>query len=247
MAGANVHALVTGLTLLLVHLGHAVDDVDSVKGTGLLTGAQTQAAVGAAQITAARQLGSSHTVVETHIVVLLVVLTAAGAVDLSDHLDGSAGSHAHDLADLSGNRITAGSAGVDRSGALHHSGSIAGAAGEAAAAAVGAGQAAQNGLLPGVHLNGEHLGGNGQDQAEDGAQHSQDHNGKDNSIHIHDSSASLNQRPSRPAAIRAMGKPSKALGHLENSIRSRMEAKITMTRRKPIPPVTPYTTLVIKS
>lgn len=56
----------------------------------------------------------------------------------------------------------------------------------------------------------------------------------------------MKARAMRPAATRAIGKPSKALGHSENSIRSRMLAKITMTSRKPMPPVTPYTTLSIK-
>ena len=56
----------------------------------------------------------------------------------------------------------------------------------------------------------------------------------------------MKARAMRPAATRAIGKPSKALGHSENSIRYRMLAKITMTSRKPMPPVTPYTTLSIK-
>ena len=174
VAGADVHALVAGLTLVLVHLGHAVDDMDGVEGADLLTGAHAQAAVVAAQRAAAGEAGSRHAVVDTDVLVLLVVHTAAGAVDGGHHLDAVTGGHAHDLTDLGSHSGAAGGALVDGRLTLHHGGSVAAAAGEAAAAAVGAGQAAEDGLLTGVHLNGEHPGSEGQHSAEYQTQSTQD-------------------------------------------------------------------------
>ena len=77
---------------------------------------------------------------------------------LGNLLHCGASGHAHNLADLGGHRLAAGGAGIDWGHSLDHSGGIAGAAGIAAAATVGAGQAAQDGLFTGIHLNSEHLG-----------------------------------------------------------------------------------------
>ena len=108
----------------------------------------------------------------------------AGAGNESHHLLGSAGVHAHDAGDMLGSFRTAGNAAVGGSFAGSHSGSIAVTAGVAAAAAVGAGQAAANGFLLGVHFHVEYLRGEGQDGAEDAAQHAQDQNGQKDRSHI---------------------------------------------------------------
>ena len=148
--------------------------MDGVEGADLLTGAHAQAAVIAAQRAAAGEPGGRHAVVDADVLILLVVHTAAGAVDLGHHADGSVSGDAHDLGDLVGHRRSTGGAAVDGCLPLHHGGGVAGAAGEAAAAAVGAGQAADDGLLTGVHLHGEDPGREGQDRAEDQAQAAQD-------------------------------------------------------------------------
>ena len=106
--GTGVHALLTGFALLLVHLGHAVHHVDGVEGADLLTGAQTQAAVGAAGRTSAGQPGRGGTVGDAHIVVLLPAAAAAGALHLGDLFDGRFRLHAHNLGDLGGHGVTAG-------------------------------------------------------------------------------------------------------------------------------------------
>ncbi len=102
VAGADVHALVTGLALVLVHLGHAVHHMDGVEGADRLAGPHAQAAVLTAQGAAAGQAGGGQAVVHADIGVLLLVGAAAGAVHLGHHLHGVPGSHAHDLSDLGG-------------------------------------------------------------------------------------------------------------------------------------------------
>jgi hypothetical protein len=104
------------------------------------------------------------------IIILVVVLAAAaGALHLSDLAHGIPGGHAHDLSDLSGNRRAARDAGIDRRFAGYHRRRETAAAGKAAAAAVGAGQDALDGIFPRIHFNGELLGGEGQNGAKNRA------------------------------------------------------------------------------
>ena len=116
----------------------------------------------------------------------------------------------------------AGGAGVHRSLTRQDGGGAAGAAGIAAAAAVGAGQMAEDLLSRGSFFTSKILEAHGQDEAECGAENAQHHNGSNDITDIHISSClllpdlqageAMNARAIRPAVTRAMGKPSNALG-----------------------------------
>ena len=108
----------------------------------------------------------------------------AGAGDKGHHGLGGLGVHAHDAGYLFGSLGAAGNAAVGGSLAGSHSRGVAVTAGVAAAAAVGAGQAGAHGLLLGVYFNIEYLRGNGQDGAEDAAQHAQHKNCEKDRTHI---------------------------------------------------------------
>ena len=174
--GAGIHAGAAGHALVKVHLGHAVHDVDGVELTGVHAVAAAQAPVGALQ-GAGRHTGDSQTALQTNIVIAGLIVTAAGTHDLGDLAGTLFHGHAHDLTDLGSSGCAAGRAGIDGSGAGHHSAGVAAAAGIAAAAAVCAGQDLNDRVLAGVLFHGEDLRGHCQDGAKDDTQYRQDDRG----------------------------------------------------------------------
>ena len=181
VAGAGGHAGTAVGALLGVHHGGAVGaDGHSAELACLHAGAEAQAAEVALQ-GAGGHLGGGQAVLYAHIVKALLGVHAAVAAD-EGHLTLTGGSGlAHDLGDGGSVLGAGGSTGVDGSVAGQDGGSAAGTAGIAAAAAVGAGQVAEDGLLAGILLDLKDLGSNGQDQAEHSAQHAQ-HNDCSNNI-----------------------------------------------------------------
>ena len=114
---------------------------------------------------------------------LLCGLTAVAAN--KGHLTLAGGrSHTHDLSDGGGVVGTSGSAGIYRCIPRQNGGSAASAAGIAAAAAVRAGQMAEDCFLTGILFDLKDLGGHGQDQAEQGAQNTEHRNGSNNISHL---------------------------------------------------------------
>ena len=108
----------------------------------------------------------------------------AGALDQRYRAAAHLRRDAHDLAYLGGHRRSAGCTGIDRGRSLGHCSRIAGTSREAAAPAVGAGQALRNGLFPRILLYMKNFGCKCQYQAEDSAQYTEHHNGNDDSIHF---------------------------------------------------------------
>ena len=222
MAGAGLGAGHAVGALVRVHHGGAVGtDGHGAELAGGHAGAEAQTAELALQRTTGH-LGGGQAVLHTDVLITLGGVGAAVAADKS-HLPLTGGSLlAHDLCD-GGSILRAGrGARIHRSRARQDGGGTAGAAGEAAAAAVGAGQMAEDFLFPGVLLYLKDLGGYCQDEAEHGAEDSQHHNGSNDISDIHFPLASsyqtfkpekpINARAIRPAVTRAMGKPSNALG-----------------------------------
>ena len=188
LAGACLHAGAAVGALLGVHHGGAVGaDGHGAELAGADAGAQAEAAKGAVQGTGGH-LGGADAVMDAPVLIALVGVDAAVTADES-HLALAGGSlHAHDGGDGGGVLGAGGGAGGDRGLALHDGGGAGAAAGEAAAAAVGAGQVAQDLFLTGVLLHLEDLGGDGQDQAEDGAHDRENDHGADDIHNIHFSS-----------------------------------------------------------
>ena len=172
MPGAGGGALHTAGALLPVHLRHAVGvDVDGVELTHLHTGAPAQAAEGAVQGAVAGHLHGGYAVLNAHVAFELPAgPVAAGAADKGHPAFLGLDLHAHHRRDAAGLKAGAAGAGVDGSFPGQDGRRAPGAAGIAAAPAVGPRQAVQNQVQLGVRLDLEHLGGQGQDQAEGPAQ-----------------------------------------------------------------------------
>ena len=185
MAGAGLGAGHAVGALVRVHHGGAVGtDGHGAELAGGHAGAEAQTAELALQRTTGH-LGGRQAVLHTDVLITLGGVSAAVAADKS-HLPLTGGSLlAHDLCD-GGSILRAGrGARIHRSRARQDGGGTAGAAGEAAAAAVGAGQMAEDFLFPGVLLYLKDLGGYCQDEAEHGAEDSQHHNGSNDISDIH--------------------------------------------------------------
>jgi len=146
--------------------------VDGVELTGLHAVAAAQTSIGTLE-GAGGHAGHGQAALQAHIVVAGLVVAAAGAHDLGNLPGADFHFHAHDLTDLVGHFRTAGGAGVHRGLAGHDGRGVAAAARVAAAAAVGAGEAFRNGLLPRILLHGEDLGGDGQNGTEHDTQYTQ--------------------------------------------------------------------------
>ena len=168
--GAGIHAGAAGDTFVEIYLRHIVHNMDGIKLTGLHAVSAAQAAIGTLQ-RAGGHPGDRQTAFQAHIIIAGLVMAAAGAHHLGNLARALFHLHAHDGADLFGHFRAAGGTGIHRSQPFHHSVRIAAAAGIAAAAAVGAGETLCNGLLTGVLLHGEDLGGNRQDNTKDNTQH----------------------------------------------------------------------------
>ena len=173
LLGADVGAGTAAGALVLVHLGHAVHDVDGVELTDLGAVAQTDAGEGAG-LGAAVQGSRSGTGLDALVVIRgLAVLGAALTLDHSLLLY-SACLTAHDLGDSGGSLGAAGGALV-AGNAVHNNGlCVVGTACVAAAAAVCAGQTAGDFFDAGVFLNCHELGSGDQndcaDSTDDGAE-----------------------------------------------------------------------------
>ncbi|MPM23880.1 hypothetical protein SDC9_70357 [bioreactor metagenome] len=147
--------------------------MDGVKGADGNAGAKTQAAVTAVHWAAAGHPGRGEAVLDTHVVILQVAASTAGALDLGDFLNAGIRFHAHDFADLLGNRGAAHGARVDGRFACDNGGGIAAAAGVTAAAAVRAGKNCNDGILALIHIYVELFSCERQNGAKDPAQRAQ--------------------------------------------------------------------------
>ena len=171
--GADVGAGTTAGALVLVHLGHAVHNVDSIELTHLGAVAQADAGKGTG-LGAAVQGRSSGTGLDALVLVAgLAVLGVALALDHSLLLH-SACLAAHDLGN-GGSSLGAAGGALVAGNAVHNNGlCVVGTAGVAAAAAVCTGQAGRNFFNTGVFLNRHELCGqhqnNGTDRTHDGTE-----------------------------------------------------------------------------
>src|SRR5699024_9623583 len=166
--GADRRAGAAAGALVLIHHGHAVDDVDGVELAGLDAVAKAGAGKGAV-LGPAVQRGGRSTALDALVVIAgLAVVLAALALD---HRLLGDGGHlgAHDLAD-GGSRLGAAGGALVAGHAVHDDGlGVVSAACIAAAAAVGAGQAARHLLDAGVLLHCHELGCSDQDHRAQGA------------------------------------------------------------------------------
>ena len=170
-------------TLFGIHLSHAVYHMDGIVLTSLGAVAEAQAAELTDQGAAARHLGGRQAVVDALIGAPLSGLGAGTANQR--HLPGHLlGLDTHDLRHFLRRGVAAGGAFPHRSLALQHRLGIGGAAGEAAAAAVGPGQSLDQLIQPGIGLYIKNPGRNGQHQAEKQAHAAQNQNCDQNWIHF---------------------------------------------------------------
>ena len=186
VAGADIGTGHAAHTQVFVNNGDTVLDGDRAILTGSGAGAVAQTAELTGQGTGAANLGGSQTVVEAlvigldlgtlHQVALSVVLLGTGAADQC-HLPGDCRSlDTHDGGHGLGALIAAGSTGTDGGFAVQNSLCVGTAAGIAAAAAVGTGQAGIQLVQTGIGLHLEDLGCCGQHQTENQAQTAQQRN-----------------------------------------------------------------------
>ena len=113
--------------------------MDGVIGTGLLAGAVAQAAIGTGQVAGAN-LGGGQAVLDALVFKLPLGIVAAAAVHMGHFPVLCPGFHTHDGGDFGSRFRSAHSAAAAGSFPRHHGAGKAGAAGIAAAAAVGPGQ-----------------------------------------------------------------------------------------------------------
>ena len=177
-AGSNANA--ASLTLMIVHLSHAVNHGDSAKGALCGAGTKTETAV-RAELTSAAQLHSCYTIGYALVGVFFLCRGSCTAAHyLSAHFDRFFGSDAHYLRYLIGNGSAADRTSVDLRFAFGNSLSASGATGKSASAAVRAGK--RFGYLLGFFVYGhcERLRSGGEqksdDSAEDGEQYRRHYN-----------------------------------------------------------------------
>ena len=140
MLRARGHALAAADAEALVHLGEAVVDRDRALGADVRARAVAEAPVGAALVAARRHRGDAA-VADAVVVADADRLRArAAALDERDATLGRRRLHAEDLRDLLRAGVAAGRAGAVGRGPRDESARVAVAAGEAAAAAVRAGE-----------------------------------------------------------------------------------------------------------
>ncbi len=156
--GAGLDAQTAGHALFRVHCRQPlVIDMDGVEGARPLAGAQAHAAV-LAGFAAAGHHGCGLAVLDALVLKALQGLVTVPHAQHPGHLPGAGlRFDAHDARHLGGTVRAADRAAVDRSLAGHNGPGEAGAAGIAAAAAVGAGQHLQNPQGAGIRLNRELL------------------------------------------------------------------------------------------
>lgn len=185
LLGAGIDTSTAADALFAVDLGNAVNDAHCAELAGVGTVAQADAGESAVHIAlAAEQHGSLAVFGPLVVEALNCVSLAAGAGHECDHFNRVAGGNAHDFAYLRGSLGACRNALVYGSLTLGNRGSIAVTAGEAAAAAIGAGKAfADSGLL-GVYLDVEYLGRKRKDSAEDTAENAENDNSINYRFHI---------------------------------------------------------------
>ncbi len=147
--------------------------MDGVELTGSGAGAEAEAAVAAGLGVAAADLGGCQTVLHTAVLEVVLGVAAAVAQHVGHHLVAGGSLHAHDGSDLGSALRTGRCAGGDGGLTGQDGLGAAAAAGIAAAAAVGAGQTCLDLRQTGVDLHLEHLGGDGEDQAENDGEYAQ--------------------------------------------------------------------------
>ena len=154
----------------MVNVCKAVRDAYRAEGARRRAGAKPDAAVGAFVRAAASHAGRRKAVVNAEVFILSLYVGAAGAADESDGTLYIAGFNAHDAGNLLRDIGAACSALVERSAVSDDGRRVARAAGEAAAAAVSAGENAYDLLLPRVGFNGKYLGSVGEYESEHSAE-----------------------------------------------------------------------------
>ena len=241
--------------LFLIHLRQtALDHVNGPEGAGGLAIAKAEAAVFARLVAAGHQrraLAVSGTVV---VKAQFAAVEAAAAAHRGDAPFARAGLHAHDLRDLLRHGVAAHRALVHRGVAAGHLLGVGVATGEAAAAAVGPGQAFAHGRLFRVFLDAEDAADDGEQRPED-QPHAADHQGGGQDrfeIHLFPSPQIRPAKPEKataisPAAMSAPGKPRIQSGRSHVSNFSRIPAKSTMASVKPMAAPKPLTTLSMRS
>ena len=185
LLGTGIDTSTAADALFAVDLGNTVNDAHCAELAGVSAVAQADAGEAAVHIAlAAEQHGRLAVLGSLVVEALNGVSLAAGAGHERDHFNRVTGGNAHDLAYLRSRLGASRNALVYGSLALCDRGGIAVTAGEAAAAAVGAGKAfADSGLL-GVDLNVEYLGRKRKDSAEDTAENAENDNSINYRFHI---------------------------------------------------------------
>lgn len=172
MAGAGLGALHTVGTFVLIHLSHAVGvDMNGVKLAGPDAGSPAQTAGGALQGAVAGHLHGGYAVLNAYVAFKLPAgPVAAGTADEGNPALLGFDFHPHDGSNAAGLKARAAGAGVDGSFPGQDGRRAPGAAGIAAAPAVGPRQAVQNQIQLGVGLDLKYLGSQGKNETKDPAQ-----------------------------------------------------------------------------
>ena len=174
-AGVNTRAAAD--TLFAIDLCNSVNDAHCAELAGICTVAEANAGKTAVHVALAAEQHCCLAVFRTTVVKALRSMAfGARAGNESDLLFHVACRNAHDLCDLRSGFGACRNTLVDRSFALCDRSGIAVAAGEAAAAAVCAGQALTNLLLLGVYLDVEYLRRKRKDRAEKSAEDTENDN-----------------------------------------------------------------------
>ena len=185
LLGAGIDTRAAADALFAVNLGNAVNDAHCAELAGVGTVTQADAGEAAVHIAlAAEQHGRLAVLGSLVVEALNGVTLAAGAGHECDHFNSVAGGNTHDLADLSSRLRACRNALVYGSFTFGNRSGIAVTAGEAAAAAVGAGKALADSGLLGVYFDVEYLGRKRKDSAEDTAENAENDNSINYRFHI---------------------------------------------------------------
>ena len=137
MLGADLHALSAGLTFFLIYYSHTVLYMNGIKGTGLFTGSESQAAT-----VAGFRSASGHKAHHTTVLDAIIIIIRCGplAVTLTMHIGylalGSLCFYTHDGGDFFADFLSAYGTGVHRSLSLCNGSCQTGTSGEAATTTV---------------------------------------------------------------------------------------------------------------
>ena len=185
LLGAGIDAAAAADALFAVDLCNTVNNVHSAELASICTVAETDTCKTAIHVALAAEQHSCLAVLGSLVVEALKSMTlCAGARNKCYHLCSTVSGNAHDLADLLSSFGACCNTLVYRSLALCYCSSIAVAAGEAAAAAVCAGQACTDLFLLGVYFNIEYFRCKCKYSTEKSAENAENDNSINNRTHI---------------------------------------------------------------